>query len=955
MSDAASELIEYENVILAGAAEPVGDVIFLPTDISGTPGQLNSKILGELGVELSVIPNASSLSAGYAVVTARAQRICFVVTVGMGNTADRLRTHFAGALRDERLANARSFWIPLMGTGSGQLRIEESRLITMEVLSGTDWIRRPKVRIVVAFPPRALVDESNFPDFALEKPVRAVIEYAAVLRIGLQQRDTDISTTLLFLALVGSQRSTAPKALRDDHAASLFSGAVRSLGEDRLDLTWNDYFPLRYAGHTMPQSWPAACTPNVLNVLTDAVAVAQRAARQSMTIEDLIESLLAHPSSRKVFATILLGVERDALLHEYRDALVGQIGKMLHNDVAAVQDRLGYNAYAEAIRDFLADPATPPPLSVSIQAPWGAGKSSLMRQIRDKLDPAIGGKTLRDSQPGEHLTLRGALAFLNQEQPSYSPSKSDDNQLWTVWFNAWQYDSSEQLWAGLVDAIVTQISARLPPVNRELFLLRLQLSRIDDGIVRKKIYDRVVTIWWSKVRSWALAGTTAIASMFAAHAVVSSAVPQGVTDVLVHTPFIGLLGGIGMAAALGFSYKTTREKTNAEPAAFSLAEYLQVPDYNHALGAIHHVHRDLLRVLELTPRKQDATESAPIVVFIDDLDRCSPSKIAGVVEGVSMFLASETYRCMFVIGIDPQMIAAALDEAHAKVRERLPIYERMVPLGWRFMDKFIQLPFTIPPSSRDRLKTYVEGLTEVGIAAASGNAARSSSAGVTDAGQFGKSTQSASSDSGPAQVGVLTAPAGTSSAPSSASLTAVQASATQSSKEALDASQAVRKFRESRDVGVLIRLAARDTSGNPREIKRLANLARLYLGLRNSRRTREPSWHSPSINQYARWITVTLRWPDMLRWLQWGADEGGWSAEEALLELSERRLRLLQQEAARAQSATEWTSALVAYLGVTDPQPAGWVKDPRLYIFFKAEADMAAEEQLCAAIAGGFW
>ena len=67
---------------------------------------------------------------------------------------------------------------------------------------------------------------------------------------------------------------------------------------------------------------------------------------------------------------------------------------------------------------------------------------------------------------------------------------------------------------------------------------------------------------------------------------------------------------------------------------------------------------------------------APIVIFIDDLDRCSPTKIASVVEGISMLLASDTYRCMFLIGMDPQMIAAALEKAHEEIRERLPSYER---------------------------------------------------------------------------------------------------------------------------------------------------------------------------------------------------------------------------------------------------------------------------------------
>jgi hypothetical protein len=49
----------------------------------------------------------------------------------------------------------------------------------------------------------------------------------------------------------------------------------------------------------------------------------------------------------------------------------------------------------------------------------------------------------------------------------------------TVWFNAWKYQSTEQVWAGLADSIVTQVAARMDPVERELFFLELNLRRQD--------------------------------------------------------------------------------------------------------------------------------------------------------------------------------------------------------------------------------------------------------------------------------------------------------------------------------------------------------------------------------------------------------------------------------------------------------------------------------------------
>ena len=51
----------------------------------------------------------------------------------------------------------------------------------------------------------------------------------------------------------------------------------------------------------------------------------------------------------------------------------------------------------------------------------------------------------------------------------------------------------------------------------------------------------------------------------------------------------------------------------------------------------------------------------------------------------------------FSIGMDTEMVAASLEVAHEQVISKLPTYPTHMPIGWRFMDKFIQLPISIPP------------------------------------------------------------------------------------------------------------------------------------------------------------------------------------------------------------------------------------------------------------------
>jgi hypothetical protein len=619
----------------------------------------------------------------------------------------------------------------------------------------------------------------------------------------------------------------------------------------------------------------------------------------------------------------------------------------LHNDVAGVKDNLGYGSYADAIAKFLLNAKTPPPLSISIQAPWGAGKSSLMHMIRERIDPKVDREANRvkiGSIPDtEKLKLGSVLAFLNREPDPKTKKPHDTSlpmiesvgqsggRLVTIWFNAWMYETSEQIWSGLVDAIVSQISERLTFKQRETFLLRLQLARIDDTIVRRKIYDRIVTIWWARVQRWVLLGASTFAGLISIGAAPApEALPTVIQNALAPLTKFGFSGAviaqIILSAYLIYAYFDSKKKTTNEPAKFSLADYIKVPDYDKSVGEIHQIQADLRHVLAVTPKGEDSPEHSPIVIFIDDLDRCSPSKVASVVEGVNMLLAMEAYRCMFIIGMDPQMIAAALEKAHEDVRKQLPSYERSAPLGWRFMDKFVQLPFTIPPSRREHLEEF---LISLGAAAPSKIIKAASSAGVVAAYQAAPSTSASTIQPEVDVVDQL---------PPAAGLARLEMAA------------------ESRDVGRIIRRVSAYSVGNPREVKRMVNLARLYLALRNERRNRDPEWRSPEFDHYARWIALSLRWPDMMRWLQWGADEVSWEQADNDHTLIARRLKKLEDATLVAQAGVkQWATEIATQLYIDQDTTVEWTLDPKLFEFFQAEAKLPVHERLSHAATGGFW
>ena len=87
---------------------------------------------------------------------------------------------------------------------------------------------------------------------------------------------------------------------------------------------------------------------------------------------------------------------------------------------------------------------------------------------------------------------------------------------------------------------------------------------------------------------------------------------------------------------------------------------------------------------------------ARIVVFIDDLDRCSSSKVIETFETIKLFL--NTPQCTFVIGADALKIEQAVGEVY-----RVDDARRQKD----YLEKIVQIPFTIPAQDLRDITCYV--------------------------------------------------------------------------------------------------------------------------------------------------------------------------------------------------------------------------------------------------------
>ena len=82
--------------------------------------------------------------------------------------------------------------------------------------------------------------------------------------------------------------------------------------------------------------------------------------------------------------------------------------------------------------------------------------------------------------------------------------------------------------------------------------------------------------------------------------------------------------------------------------------------------------------------------------FIDDLDRCQPKVALSLLEALKLYL--DFPGCVYVLGVDRQPLEAAIGSSYAGLDIAAESY----------LDKIVQVPFTIPRIHADAMKRYVD-------------------------------------------------------------------------------------------------------------------------------------------------------------------------------------------------------------------------------------------------------
>lgn len=452
-------------------------------------------------------------------------------------------------------------------------------------------------------------------------------------------------------------------------------------------------------------------------------------------------------------------------------------------DLPTTKDLLGYRPLVRALHGLLNDTSTVLPVSVAITAPWGAGKSSVMRQLQAALD--------------DGATRRGG------------------RRIWaTVRFDAWKYERGERLWAALAKAIYSQPQRSMTLPQRLRFRVRLERRRRG---------------WWATL-------ATVLWPALVIAAVVLAIGRVGISSA-------GAAPAVFAGAAVTLGTLTRYGRSLANPFKRAIERHARRPDYEAQLGFTADADRDIRVLTRLLAPDDDHG----LAIFVDDLDRCSSAHLVEIVEAMNqIFNSASDHRCVFVLGLDREIVTTNIQVAYASTVAQLRengnrLGERF---GLEFLAKLVQISVSLPEPTDDALETLLETIT--GNARGDGTTEHASDADVE---RVQADIQTAADET---LASVASAAARIKLGPASA---AVVAEATRR--------ELAERIVDSAEVAAAEFSALAYLERNPRQIKRFHNAFRLQLYVANEDDRVRFDFTAVELIALAKWVVVRLRWPDL--------------------------------------------------------------------------------------------
>jgi hypothetical protein len=410
-----------------------------------------------------------------------------------------------------------------------------------------------------------------------------------------------------------------------------------------------------------------------------------------------------------------------------------------------------------------------------------------------------------------------------------------------VRFNAWQYDQDEVLWAALALKILAE--------DRNIFSLgrvKLLWSRLN----WEKIVADTLKLFVNLIIAVVVAG---VLGYLAIEFVLAQGQGDNFTFLVTlvtltirftqAAPFLTPL-----IVVLIFGSKLFGDFV--KPSTLTLTQFLNKPSYESKTGFIEEFKRDFERIIKSITNNG----RRPLLIFIDDLDRCVPGSAAEIMQAINLIIDFDDI--VYVLGMDSQVVASAIETTYQDLKTLVDaeVEAGGLTLGERFLEKIVQIHFHIPQTSSEAARAFLTGFLEA-------------SAGLGDAKKRQPDAR-ARIDQSAEDKGVKHA-------------------------QAVRRVEAIRRemetFDQREDVRKSLAEAAAYLEYNPRKLKRFLNHYRLKAAICQERELINDG--VIDLATLSKWVVMETRWPDFIAILR---DTPGFGKQ--LVEVHDKLQDVIQQQ-----------------------------------------------------------
>ncbi len=239
-------------------------------------------------------------------------------------------------------------------------------------------------------------------------------------------------------------------------------------------------------------------------------------------------------------------------------------------------------------------------------------------------------------------------------------SLESENNIACIYFNGWQFEGYDEAKSALIHSI----------------LLELGEHKKLDAKIKEKAANLLQRINW--LRLFSVGYQTVVAPIITAQ-------------------IASMTGTFPMAAPVSPPASSDKSPDLAD---VDLTELLRGNPASQGIVGAREFRSDFKELIAET--KLDS-----LVILIDDLDRCEPSRLVETLEAIKLFLS--VANVAFVIGADQRIVRYAIAKRYetGRIEEAESRAAGQLDLVTDYLEKLIQIPYHLPRLSASEIETYI--------------------------------------------------------------------------------------------------------------------------------------------------------------------------------------------------------------------------------------------------------